>query len=211
MGQGNSGNRLILLSGGLDSAATLYLSTPALTRALFVDYGQVSLAGEERAARTLSATRGIGLEIARVGDLARLGAGTLVGGAPSRVADGELEAQREEWFPGRNLILVAIGASYAARWGGAELAFGASSEAYRDTRRKFFASAERAVTESLPPELKIAIELPARSRAQMLEAARKNGLEPRLTYSCNRRGNRHCWRCTSCGDRSKLIYGQVPG
>ena len=44
-------HRLVLLSGGLDSAAMLYLSPVDWTKAMFIDYGQVSAKLEERAAR----------------------------------------------------------------------------------------------------------------------------------------------------------------
>jgi 7-cyano-7-deazaguanine synthase in queuosine biosynthesis len=32
-----------------------------------------------------------------------------------------------------------------------------------------------------------------------------------LTFSCNRRADRHCWRCTSCRDRSTLLQEVTPG
>jgi 7-cyano-7-deazaguanine synthase len=201
----------VLLSGGLDSAAALYLSAASETRATFVDYGQVTARAEERAARALCSARGVPLEVVQVTDLARLGAGTLVNARRSPLADGAFEEQEDEWFPGRNLMLVAIGTIALATGGGGELAFGAFSESYRDARPEFFHSAQAAIAESLPRSIKIVVTVPTESRLDVLRAACEDGLEPRLTFSCNRRADRHCWRCTSCRDRSTLLQEVTPG
>jgi len=198
-------HRLVLLSGGLDSAATLYTSAPTEAQAMFVDYGQVSAGAEERAARALANARGVGLEVVRVSDLARLGAGTLARADATAGADGSTDQQRQEWFPARNLMLCAIGAISLARAGGGELALGTISESYRDTRVEFFESVERAIGEALPAETCIALVVPSEDRATALRRACVAGLEPRLTFSCNRRPDRHCWRCASCRDRVELI------
>ena len=203
-------HRLVLLSGGLDSAAMLYLSPVDWTKAMFIDYGQVSAKLEERAARALTAEREITLEVVRVGDLARLGAGTLARATAISFADGETQSQREEWFPGRNLMLSAIGAISLARAGGGELAFGALSDSYRDARPTFFESVEKVIDASLPSDIRIKLIVPSASRLEVLREAYAAGLEPRLSFSCNRRDDRHCWRCTSCQDRSQLIAALLP-
>jgi len=173
---------------------------------MFVDYGQATGPGEECAAQAVSAARGVELEMVRVGDLARLGAGTLANTQQSVLADGAFEQQREEWFPGRNLMLAATGMIALARSGGGELAFGAVSDScYRDARPQFFQSAEAAIRESLPASIGVAVTVPSGSRLEALRAACAAGLEPRLTFSCNRRADRHCWRCTSCRDRIRLL------
>lgn len=210
MGTRTPRHRLVLLSGGLDSAATLYNSPPGRTQAIFVDYGQVSRRAEEKAARALSRARGVGLEIVRVADLARLGSGSLAQSDTAIDADGASTQQRREWFPARNLMLCAIAAIPLARAGGGELALGTLSDSYRDSRVEFFRSVEQAVLDALPVEAVVTLVIPSESRILALRAARVVGLEPRLTFSCNQRSDRHCWRCASCQDRARLI-GELDG
>ena len=195
----------MLLSGGLDSAATLYASPVGQTSAMFIDYGQVSSQAEERAACALARARGISLEVARVDDLSRLGAGSLARSEAAIDADGTSEEQRQEWFPARNLMLCAIAAIPLARAGGGELALGTLSDSYRDSRVEFFKSVEHAILDALPTQTMITLVVPSEDRLLALRAACSAGLEPRLTFSCNQRSDRHCWRCASCRDRARLI------
>jgi 7-cyano-7-deazaguanine synthase len=194
-----------MLSGGLDSASLLYSRLSSRTRALFVDYGQISLRGEERAARSLAHEAGVSLDVVRVPALAELGAGSLSGAAALGHADGVSELQKEEWFPARNLMLAAIAAIVLGRLGGGEIVFGAAAVSYRDARPEFFRSVEAVVSESLPEGFPAAVVIPSGDRLRLLRASCHAGLEPRLTFSCNRRGDRHCWRCSSCRDRRSLL------
>ena len=211
MGAEASRNRLVLLSGGLDSGAVLYLSDPDITRALFVDYGQVSSGGELEAATRLARQRGVRLEVANVSDLARLGAGRLSARPGARMADGTTELQREEWFPSRNLLLIAVAGIHLGREAGGELCLGAGDAVYGDSRPTFFAAAQAALRESMPDGIPIHISVPRGSRESVLFDAIKAGLDVRATFSCNRRGDRHCWRCASCRDRAALLRGLTTG
>jgi 7-cyano-7-deazaguanine synthase len=205
VGTGALRHRLVLLSGGLDSAAVLYTGDPASTRALFVDYGQAAAASELTAARRVAGQRSIELEVASLPGLASLGAGRLSGRAPAPIADGRTELQRDDWFPARNLVLIAIAGVLLGRAGGGELCLGASDPVYRDVQPAFFAAAEAALRESLPTGAQVQIGVPDRHRVDVLRAAVAAGLDVRATFSCNRRGDRHCWRCASCRDRVALL------
>jgi 7-cyano-7-deazaguanine synthase in queuosine biosynthesis len=134
-----------------------------------------------------------------------LGAGQLVSAETGVAADGITGLQRDEWFPARNLTLIAAAAIMLGREGGGQLWLGASELSYRDTRPAFFAAAEQAVRESLPESVPFMVVVPKVSRLELLRAAVAEGLEPRMTFSCNRRSDRHCWRCASCRDRAALL------
>jgi len=205
MGAGRFRRRLVLLSGGLDSAAILYAAFRGETSALFVDYGQVTACGELAAARRLASVRAVHLEVADAPGLGRLGTGALAATATALEADGGTALQRNEWFPARNLALISIAAIVLGRIGGGELWLGASEPSYRDTRPTFFEAAELAARESLPESMPISVVVPDARRVDVLRAAVAEGLEPRLTFSCNRRSDRHCWRCASCRDRAVLL------
>jgi 7-cyano-7-deazaguanine synthase len=95
---------LLLLSGGLDSAALAAWQSPA--HALFIDYGQRPAKAEGTAARAVAAELAIPFSSIRV-DLSPIGSGLLAGdrsltGSPS-----------PEWWPFRNQLLVSIAAGWA--------------------------------------------------------------------------------------------------
>ena len=90
---------LLLLSGGLDSAAVAAIFRPDVC--LFVDYGHRPADGERLASRTVA--EGLGFDwIERRVDLSSLGAGLLVGERPAA------SAPTPEWFPFRNQLLVTV-------------------------------------------------------------------------------------------------------
>lgn len=90
---------LLLLSGGLDSAAIAAVFRPDVC--LFVDYGQRPADGERLASRTIADELGLDW-IERQVDLSSLGAGLLVGERPAPTAP------TPEWFPFRNQLLVTV-------------------------------------------------------------------------------------------------------
>ena len=98
--------RLMLLSGGLDSASVAALEQP--TRALFVDYGQAAARGEREAARAVAQYLGLELDELTI-DLSSVGAGLLCSTEPID------DAPTEEWFPYRNQHLTTIAAGHALK------------------------------------------------------------------------------------------------
>jgi 7-cyano-7-deazaguanine synthase len=101
------GNRaLLLLSGGLDSAALAALHRPALT--LFIDYGQRPAHAEARAAAKVADLLGLPHEQIALG-LDSVGGGLLHDEAPLTGAPSP------EWWPYRNQLLVTAAAAVALR------------------------------------------------------------------------------------------------
>ncbi|MDE0700520.1 MAG: PfkB family carbohydrate kinase [Acidimicrobiaceae bacterium] len=99
-----SAHKLMLLSGGLDSAAVAALERPE--RALFVDYGQIPAQAERRAARAVAQCLDLELDELVI-DLAAVGSGQLTGGEQLDAAP------TSEWFPFRNQHLATIAAAHA--------------------------------------------------------------------------------------------------
>lgn len=104
---------VLLLSGGLDSAAVAAWTRP--TQTLFVDYGQRPAAAEARAAAAVAAQ--LGLPHAQVTvDASAVGAGLLSAAGQASAAKGS-----PEWWPFRNQLLVTIAAAWVmSPAGGAE-------------------------------------------------------------------------------------------
>src|SRR6185295_7954095 len=97
-------NEAILLSGGMDSVALVVWKRPSIS--ITIDYGQLSAAGEIRAARKVSEILGIKHHVVTA-DCRALGSGDLAGNAALP------EAPVSEWWPFRNQLLVTLGAMKA--------------------------------------------------------------------------------------------------
>jgi 7-cyano-7-deazaguanine synthase len=117
---------LVLLSGGLDSAANLALCAesdlPVL--ALTVRYGQKAAAREVQAARALCEFYGVEHQVLELGWLGSLGGSALTepGAAPPRVEAAALDdarvtsaTARAVWVPNRNGVLINVAAAFAER------------------------------------------------------------------------------------------------
>ncbi len=199
--------RVVLLSGGLDSSAFAFLlGLQSLgDLGLFIDYGQVTAAAERRSANAVGSAYGFKVAEVSVPGLAVVGAGTLIGQVSAERADGSDEAQRAEWFPARNLLLISIGAALLGRRGGGTLFIGCSEPTYRDTTQEFVKSTNAVLRQTFEACTRVQVEKPAASRFELVSTACDRGFEPRLTFSCNYRHDRHCWRCTSCLDREDVL------
>lgn len=129
----------VLLSGGLDSVALTYWKRPA--HAITVDYGQVSAAGELRAATKVACELGIAHHVVRV-DCAELGSGDLAARPPSSFAPVP------EWWPFRNQLLVTLAAMYGIRLGIDSILVGsvASDSRHRDGTAEFFSALDQVLT-----------------------------------------------------------------
>lgn len=89
----------ILLSGGMDSIAIAYWKRPSY--AITIDYGQLSAAGEIRAAKTTAKLLNIKHEIITV-DCRALGSGDLAGTEPIK------KSPASEWWAFRNQLLLTL-------------------------------------------------------------------------------------------------------
>ncbi len=99
----NTRAHVLLLSGGMDSAALAVLLRPKYT--LFINYGQSPALAERRAARAIAAQLHLDHHELQV-DLRRLGAGVLAG------LPAEPGAPSPEWWPYRNQLLATLAAAW---------------------------------------------------------------------------------------------------
>lgn len=106
IGNGSEEFRLLLLSGGIDSAALAKLIRP--DHALFIDYGQRPAPQERRSSRAVARQLGIPYGSLSVG-LGAIGAGML---NDEELLDG---APSPEWWPFRNQLLVTCAAAWAVK------------------------------------------------------------------------------------------------
>jgi len=206
---------VVLLSGGLDSAACLYWAKARGWEpvALSVDYGQRharEMSSARRVARAAGARRievRLGLPWLRVSSLVD---------PRKRLPDTPLSRIGREgipstYVPARNTMLLALAASLAEAEGAARVVIGANHmdySGYPDCRPAFNRALEKTLrlgTKAGAQGRAVSIETPLirMDKAAIVRLALELGVPLKWTWSCYRGGRRPCGTCESCRLRAK--------
>jgi 7-cyano-7-deazaguanine synthase len=215
---GSSAERaVVLLSGGLDSAAALALAgsegcTPAA--ALYFDYGQHAARREAEAARRIAGFYGLPLECIELPWLATFSKSTLVGGAgdllrwsPDRLDDA---APRAVWVENRNGIFINIAAFYAAECGYDAIIVGFNreeAEAFPDNGEEFVARINGALELSLARRVRVVSPTLRMTKREIVRRALALDIPWELLWSCYRGDERPCGSCESCLRLKRAVAG----
>ena len=179
--------RVLLFSGGIDS--TVLASWLRPERLFFVDYGQVSAPGEERAAISIARDLGLPLDVRRV-DLRAFGRGTMTGGAA-------LNPDAPEFWPYRNQMLITMAAmAYADR---APLTIVIGTVLGDDVHPDGSAAFREAMTVVLATQGNTTLEAPggAATTEQLIAISGSPLSLLGWTFSCHT-GEWACGRCRGC-------------
>jgi len=178
-------NALVLLSGGIDSAAAaVFMQTaghPVL--GIFVDYGQPAASIERRSAEAVAGRLDMPLSVISVS-------------LPTGVPPGEI--------PGRNgfFVLSAL-MSGLTREGLITLGIHAGTR-YYDCTAGFICSVDRLVAEYSDGRLRAVAPFVGWSKKNVFDYFVSAGLSPDITYSCETGMIPPCGNCMSCRDRRIL-------
>lgn len=187
-----------LISGGMDSTTTAayYKTLGHEVVGIFVDYGQRTVSKERECAKRFCEKWKIPLvevkvDLKAIAKSALLGTGEYVGDQP------------ETTVPGRNALLLAIGAAYAMSHDFDVVAIGThgSDSPYRDTHKKFISAMDRAFSYAYGVE----IRAPFKTKAEIVEVARKLRVNLEETWSCYFRTDQPCGKCLACKLRQEVI------
>ena len=183
-------SRLVLLSGGVESATALREAVRhGGTAALFVDYAQRAAACERTASRAQASAAGVELaefDLSAVGETFRLGA----------------ERRYHVPLPHRNLVLAALALSYAARIGARTIVLGINREdttAYPSASTRFVEQFA-AIADNLEG-VRIDTPLIELSKRDVVLRGSELGVDFGRTYSCLLGHALHCGRCPQCLQR----------
>lgn len=213
---------VVLLSGGLDSATTLYLAKKAGFRchSLIFDYGQ-------RHRREIESARKIAQEgccpykIIKI-NLPWKGSALLdkkvdipqgishKSGVISQES-GVTSIIPKTYVPARNIIFLSFALSYAETLGAEAIFIGAHTQdysGYPDCRAEFYAAFSKVIsagTKAGTENKRIAIKTPLinKNKAQIIRMGKGLGVPFKLTWSCYRGGKYPCGKCDSCYYRAK--------
>ena len=204
---------VVLLSGGLDSATVVAIAASQGYEcyALSFDYGQRAVT-ELNAAKAVCES--IGVKEHRVFnlDLAQFG-GSALTDASLEVPEGETEGVPITYVPARNMIFLSMALAWAEVLHADAIFIGVNAvdySGYPDCRPEFIAAYEQmanlATRNGVTGEpFKIVTPLIDLTKAEIIEAGHKLGMDYSLTVSCYQSDEegRACGRCDSCRLRAK--------
>ena len=205
---------IVLLSGGLDSATTLYMAREKGYRChcLIFDYGQRHNR-EVRSAVTLAKRAGCDYKVMRLefpwkGSALLDKKVNLPERAAKDIARGGIPST---YVPARNTIFLSMAAGWAEAAGAGAVFIGANAldySGYPDCRKDFFDAFRLALKKGtkagrISSGIKIATPLIRMSKAGIIRAGMELSVPYELTWSCYRGGKRPCGKCDSCLLRAK--------
>jgi 7-cyano-7-deazaguanine synthase len=211
---------VVLLSGGLDSATTLYIAKKKGFRCfcLIFDYGQRHRK-EIPAARKIAEGAGCPWQVLKIHfpwkgssllDARKKipGCSRVLGFSGSRVLASNIPST---YVPARNIIFLSFALSYAEVISARAIFIGAHSQdysGYPDCRPQFFQAFQKvaaAGTKCGVEKKTIKIEAPLieMNKAQIIRLGVKLGVPLELTWSCYRGTKTPCGKCDSCRFRAK--------
>ena len=198
---------IVLLSGGLDSATTIYyaISKGFSVHALIFDYGQRH--GKEiKCAVAVAKAARCPYEIVKI-SLPWKGSALL----DKRIKvphHRRLDAKDipVTYVPARNIIFLSFAASYAEAIGAQKIFIGANAidySGYPDCRPDFFAAYAKVLEKGLKTGVqghKIKVETPLvrMTKSQIIRLGVKLKVPYYLTWSCYTGGKKSCGVCDSC-------------
>jgi 7-cyano-7-deazaguanine synthase len=201
-----------LLSGGLDSATTLYYARQRgyRTHALVFDYGQRHRK-EIRLAVKLAGRSHTPVQRVKI-PLPWRGSALLDTSIP--LPENREVIPREipvTYVPARNIIFLSFAASFAEAVGARDIFIGANAvdySGYPDCRPEFYAAYHEVLRQGLKAGVegrgvRIHTPLIRKTKAQIIRLGIRLGVPYELTWSCYQGARRPCGKCDSCLLRAK--------
>ncbi|MGE5197009.1 MAG: 7-cyano-7-deazaguanine synthase QueC [Deltaproteobacteria bacterium] len=205
---------IVLLSGGLDSAVTLYLAKEQNYKCfcLAFDYGQRHRRELVSAGRIARAAR-CPLKVIKI-NLGWKGSSLLdkniaiTEDASRNPVSGEIPAT---YVPGRNIIFLSFALSFAEAMNAGAIFIGAHTgdySGYPDCRPEFYRAFAKVIatgTKAGVERKKIRVVTPLldKNKSGIIRTGKRLGVPFGLTWSCYRGGKEPCGRCDSCFYRAK--------
>lgn len=187
-----------LVSGGLDSSLMAYLAQDegVAQYPLLVNYGQRCFDQELSACENVLGK----LDLLPIQVMDLRGFGAVIS---SSLTKPNLRIYEDAFLPGRNLLFLLAGASYAYETSSSGVAIGLLSEDYHlfpDQTTDFVLSAEQTIEKAIGRSVKIITPLIELSKREVLKLAELKGIT--ATYSCHMGTSEPCGECISCREIS---------
>jgi 7-cyano-7-deazaguanine synthase len=209
----NKKRAIVLLSGGLDSAVTLYVARAAgfTPYCLIFDYGQRHKR-EIEASKRICRKAGCEFKLVKI-SLPWKGSALLDKKRPLPEASGDEGARSipVTYVPARNIIFLSFALSFAEAIGSQAIFIGAHSQdysGYPDCRPEFFQAFDQVALRGTKAgvqgsRIRIHRPLVKMNKTQIIRLGTKLGVPFELTWSCYKGNSRPCGKCDSCYFRAR--------
>ena len=209
---------VVLLSGGLDSAVTLFFakSKGYECHCLNFDYSQRHRV-EMMMAKRLARLAGVELRTEKIflswGGSSLLDKNSTLpsGRKPEEIKNAGIPST---YVPARNTVFLSIAASYAEAIGADAVFIGAhfeDSSGYPDCRKAYLEAFNRVIKigtkRGLEKKLELKFPLINKAKKDIIRLGRSLGVPFQHTWSCYRGGRSPCGKCDSCVLRAKGFKG----
>ncbi len=207
---------VVLLSGGLDSATTLYFARDKGFDCfcLIFDYGQRHRR-EINAAQKIVRAANCKSQIIKI-DLPWKGS-SLLDKRIKVAVDTRTQGHKiksgipNTYVPARNIIFLSFALSFAESIGAQDIFIGANAidySGYPDCRPEFYRNFRKAANSGTTKgvegkNFRILAPLIHKTKAQIIKLGMGLGVPYELTWSCYKGGRRPCGKCDSCYFRAK--------
>lgn len=183
-----------LASGGLDSAVmSLMAHEEGITLyPLFIDYGQLGAEKEWGACRLIHEKHGLP-------DPVRMDLSGFGKTIPSGITNRKMRINEDAFLPGRNLLFILVGASYAHSVQAGGVAIGLlnpENRLFPDQNMEFLLKCEEMIELSIGRRISVVAPLLTFRKNDILEMARVRGIQD--SYSCHAGGENPCGVCVAC-------------
>ena len=201
---------IILLSGGIDSAVTLYFakSKGYQLKALIFNYGQ-------RHAKEIECAK----KIAHLNKIEYYLVKCDLPWVKSSLTDKKIKVSLQKkigggkvpltYVSGRNIIFLSYAASYAESIKAKIIFIGAHIQdysGYPDCRPEFLKSFQKALNLGIKDKgVKLGAPLLNKNKMEIVKMGRKLGVPFKYTWSCYKGGKLPCQRCDSCRFRMRAF------
>ncbi|MCM8799952.1 MAG: 7-cyano-7-deazaguanine synthase QueC [Candidatus Omnitrophica bacterium] len=207
---------IVLLSGGIDSAVTLYLAKKEGFECfcLIFDYGQRHRR-EIRSAIKIAQSANSQWQIIKISlpwrGSALLDKDIIIPKRTSEATNKRTKCIPSTYVPARNIIFLSFALSFAEVIGAEAIFIGAHTQdysGYPDCRPEFYQAFRKVITTGtkLGVEkkiIKILTPLIDKTKAQIIRCGKKLNVPFELTWSCYQGDRFPCGRCESCYFRMK--------
>jgi len=207
---------IVLLSGGLDSATTLFIARDLgfQCSCLIFDYGQRHKR-EIESAKKIAQIAHCSYRIVKL-DFPWKGSALL----DKKIRIPEYKGTRIQrrknaipstYVPARNIIFLSLALSFAEAVKAEAIFIGANAvdfSGYPDCRPLFFKAFQKAADSGIKAgiedkKIRILTPLIKKTKAEIIKIGKRLGVPFGLTWSCYAGGNKPCGRCDSCYFRAK--------
>lgn len=186
-----------LASGGIDSSVLMFMLKKSNHEVcpLHINYGQKAEKMELKSVQEICKILNLSLEVIDVPGLAKISSG---------LTDPHISVSEYPLFPARNLLLLAIGSSYASTKSIEVISIGLlANPIFPDQTIKFVKSTENAINDAMGT-MKILVPFIELNKREVVGLAKKYEFPLNLTYSCYEGLENPCGKCASCQERTKV-------